>query len=272
MSTFEKLYNSRYFASQVEKFNNRKENHWAPRIEKTFSYLEELGICAPKDILDLGCSIGTYAYEFAERGYNSFGVDLSVEAINIAKEIAGRNGLDISYKVADITEREIYGEGSFDIIYAGDIIEHLEEGALNKCMGHCFYWLRPGGYFIFHTVPTKYDYIFHKSLLWLFLVPFSFLPDKFFKSVVEAEYAAFDKLLKMFTGKSRREREAETVHCNLQTLGGFKSVLERNGFVVEKAELEICEERFRNRLKLFLFGNKEYFQKDFFGVAVKREV
>ncbi len=36
------------------------------------------------NICDVGCSIGTFAIEFAKNGYNTFGIDMDEEALKIA--------------------------------------------------------------------------------------------------------------------------------------------------------------------------------------------
>ncbi|EKD27642.1 MAG: methyltransferase family protein [uncultured bacterium] len=268
VKTFDELYSDKYFSSQLEKFKNRENNHWAPRIKKVFDDISYLNI-SKGTILDLGCSIGTYAYEFASRGYHAFGIDLSPEAIAVAKHLADENKLSINYTTGDISERKYYAENTFDIIYAGDIIEHLENDILSKTIFNCNYWLKPGGYFIFHTVPLKYDYIFHKSYLWLVLIPFAILPDFLFKKIVQFLYISFNLVLKNITGRSWSDREKETVHCNLQEKTKFESLLKSKGFKIIDIKLTIIEDRFKIPFKMFFFKNKEYYQKDLFGIAKK---
>jgi len=266
--SFDNLYTNKYFYSQLEKFNNRNANHWAPRIRKVFDDISSLNV-SKGQVLDLGCSIGTYAYEFASRGHTTSGIDLSSEAIAIAQQLAKDKGLNIDYKIGDISIKDQFAENSFNLIYAGDIIEHLEDDILKKTIDNCFYWLKPGGYFIFHTVPLKYDYIFHKSILWILLIPFCILSDSWFKKIVKLLYYCFNFSLQVLTGRSWRDREKETVHCNLQTKNGFESILTFNNFIIKESQLQITEDRFKKPLKLFLFKNKEYFQKDLFGIAQK---
>lgn len=267
-SAFEELYTDGYFNSQLEKFKNRKTNHWAPRINKVFSDIETHNISAKK-VLDLGTSVGTYAYEFADRGYESYGIDLSEEAIRIAKHIASKDDKEITYIVGDISKKEQFCPNKFDLIYAGDIIEHLEQELLKKTLENCHNWLAEGGSFIFHTVPTKYDIVFHKSFLWVLLVPFAIFPDKIFSNFVKLLYTSFNALLKIFTGKSWQDRERETVHCNLQTASELSELLKEAGFDIVELQTIIVEERFKNNLKMQIFGNKVFFQKDIFGICKK---
>ncbi|MCK4809405.1 MAG: class I SAM-dependent methyltransferase [Candidatus Omnitrophica bacterium] len=272
MKLFGDLYNENYVQAQLNKFHNRKLNHWAPRIAKVFDLVSQLDLRGSgEQVLDLGTSIGTYAYEFAVRGYNVTGIDLDEKSISIARKIAEGDGKNINYIVGDVSDRSNFKDNEFDLIYAGDIIEHLENDLLLKTMSNCFSWLKPGGFFVFHTVPTKYDLIFHKSFLWICLVPFCLLPDRLFKKFTGILYRVLNLGLKIFTGKSWQDREKQSVHCNLQTKESLFDILIREGFKVKSIELAIIEERFRQEFKMFLFGRREYFQKDIFGVAVRED-
>jgi SAM-dependent methyltransferase len=261
------FYDDIYFRSQLRKFLYRRGGHWAERIEKVFDMVSKLDLLGDR-VLDLGTSIGTYAFEFASRGYKTTGIDLSEDAINIARQIAKLYNKDITYIVRDVSERSNFKSEEFDIIYAGDIIEHLLNDILLKTIENCYFWLKPGGFFVFHTVPTKYNIIFHKSPFWILLIPFSVLPDKFFKKAVEMLFTLFNLSLKVLTGKSYIERERQTVHCNLQTKEKVSDILRKSGFEILYIELT-TEIRFLRGLKKYFFKNKEYYQKDMFGVAWK---
>ena len=265
---FADLYGDVYFGSQARKFRDRKRNHWAPRISKVFSLVESLELTGKK-VLDLGTSVGTYAFEFAERGYEAVGIDLSERAISIAREIAAIERMDIDYVVGDISRRDNFPDDHFDLIYAGDIVEHLLDDDLRRTVANCHFWLKPGGHFVFHTVPTKYDIIFHKSLLWLFLVPASPFPDALFKRAVEFTYWCLDGALKILTGRSWGDRQTSTVHCNLQTAEAFETVLLSAEFQIVMLELAIMEESFSQGIGSALFGKREYFQRDLFGISTK---
>ena len=266
---FDSLYSDTYTQNQLNKFFNRHDNHWAPRIKKVFELVNTYYSANFGRVLDLGTSIGTYAYEFSERGFEVTGIDLSDKAIDIARKIAGQYKKTIKYVKGDISERGHFPENYFDIIYAGDIIEHLEDRKLQDTLDNCFYWLKPGGIFIFHTVPTKYDIIFHKSSLWIMLSPFFFLPDKTFKLLTQSLYGLLNISLKILTGLSWKDRERRGVHCNLQTREALEKKLKISGFSLSCIELTITEERFKKPFKVAIFGKKEYFQKDIFGVAIK---
>ncbi len=64
------------------------------------------------DILDVGCGQGRHAIEFAKRGYNVTGLDLSERSLEIAREKAAEKNLDITFIAGDM--RNPVGRDRFD--------------------------------------------------------------------------------------------------------------------------------------------------------------
>lgn len=73
-----------------------------------------------KKLLDVGCGIGTIALELRNRGFQVTGIDFSEVAINKCLQ----HGLDAV--VSDVDKDGLkFSDNSFDIVWAGDIIEHV---------------------------------------------------------------------------------------------------------------------------------------------------
>lgn len=72
-----------------------------------------------KKILDVGCGDGSFIVKFKEC-CEVFGIDISEKAVNTAKE-AGIN----AYRVDVSCEKLPFESKYFDIVYMGDLIEHL---------------------------------------------------------------------------------------------------------------------------------------------------
>jgi methionine biosynthesis protein MetW len=70
-------------------------------------------------ILDIGCGDGSFIIRF-KKHCETFGVDVSQNAVKMAKE-AGMN----AYEVDVSSKRLPFQDEYFDIIYMGDVIEHL---------------------------------------------------------------------------------------------------------------------------------------------------
>jgi len=92
------------------------------RIDKEEEYMLSLvGMPSNKNktLLDVGCGTGEMSKELNKLGFETFGLDFSSVAIDIAK----RNG--IKCKQADVDLGIPADDTSFDIAWAGDVIEHV---------------------------------------------------------------------------------------------------------------------------------------------------
>ena len=106
-------------------------------------------------ILDLACGSGTFATMLKLSGYDSYGLDLSEEIIEIANEKKKINHLDIPFYVMDMTSFKF--DFKFDIITCFfDSINFLDNKSKIKKMFNCVYnSLKSNGYFIF-DIASKY--------------------------------------------------------------------------------------------------------------------
>ncbi len=77
-----------------------------------------------KDILDVGCGGGIASESLARCGANVVGIDASLEAIECAKAHAKEEKLKIDYQNTPI--EGFQSKKQFDIIFANDVIEHVE--------------------------------------------------------------------------------------------------------------------------------------------------
>jgi len=83
-------------------------------------YEKVLQLSKDDNILDAGCGIGSYTREFARRGYNVTGTDMSPNFLSEAQKITKNEGLEIEYLLGDYNEMcfeevfsVIFFEGSF---------------------------------------------------------------------------------------------------------------------------------------------------------------
>lgn len=101
----------------------------------------------PKLGLDLGCGTGNMTVEFAKRGIEMTGIDLSEDMLMVAREKS--EGLDILYLNQDMCQFELYGTVDF-IVSSLDCINYItDKRNLLKVMKLANNYLNPGGLFIF---------------------------------------------------------------------------------------------------------------------------
>lgn len=137
---------------------NRLRNPWIQSIlVKYFPY--------PCRVLDVGCGGGHLTNFLAQKGHLVTGIDLSEPSLEIAKSLDKTGSVD--YRKADAYKLP-YPDGSFDVVCAMDIIEHVENPAL--LIKEASRVLKKGGLFFFHTFNRNLMsyFIVIKGVEWLF--------------------------------------------------------------------------------------------------------
>jgi SAM-dependent methyltransferase len=109
-------------------------------------------VAPPGPVADLGCGPGAHARALARRGYAVTGLDGSPRMVEVARDRACRDGLDVAYEVADVGARLPFADGSLGAVLAILVIQHLPDPAsfvaeVRRC-------LRPGGRLLL-TAPDR---------------------------------------------------------------------------------------------------------------------
>jgi len=77
-----------------------------------------------KDVLEVGCSIATDGLEIARNGANYTGIDLTPNAIEMARERFRLFGVAGRFEVANAEERVPFPDETFDHVYSFGVIHH----------------------------------------------------------------------------------------------------------------------------------------------------
>jgi SAM-dependent methyltransferase len=97
-------------------------------------------------VLDLGCRDGALTREYAA-GNEVVGVDADRDALAAAEKV----GIETHW--ADLDQPLPFGDGNFDVVVAGELLEHLRDP--RGVVGEVRRVLRPGGTFV-ASVPNAY--------------------------------------------------------------------------------------------------------------------
>ena len=115
--------NKKVFEKQLElnkfEFNNLYPQHW-------FDFLNTIKSLNISNILDVGCGSGVY-YKLCQKeipNINYFGVDYSIDAIEIAKREYSETNFDVK-SINDLTEDYL---NQFDLIHLGAVLDVLPNG------------------------------------------------------------------------------------------------------------------------------------------------
>jgi SAM-dependent methyltransferase len=94
--------------------------------------------------LDLGCGSGSDCILLAGVGYQTYGIDISGEALRIASERASRVGADISWLRANVLDLP-FPVDSFSLITDRGCFHHIREDERDRYAEEVGRVLRPGG-------------------------------------------------------------------------------------------------------------------------------
>ena len=99
--------------------------------------------------MDCACGIGTPSLGLAALGHHIVGCDLSPAEITRAVKEAKQRGLNIEFRVSDMTNLKEIPEAGFDVVAAFDnALTHLSSDGLMQAVRAMAHRLKPGGLFI----------------------------------------------------------------------------------------------------------------------------
>ena len=114
--------------------------HYLPRLVDFNGY-------RGRDLLEVGCGIGTDLVRFARGGARVTGVDLSATAIDLARRNFALHDLvpdDLRVENAEVLP---FDSDRFDVVYAHGVVQYTADPA--RLVRECHRVLRPGGTAIF---------------------------------------------------------------------------------------------------------------------------
>ena len=113
------------------------------RMRKVQTFLALGNFKKGSKILDIGCNTGQYTTLLNDLGYKMFGIDLSKEAIELAKENNKQLNLNIEYFQADVENLNIFKENSFDGVVSFSTLRYVSN--LKKALKEIYRVTKKGG-------------------------------------------------------------------------------------------------------------------------------
>ncbi len=141
---------------EIAKFSKLAQDWWNPFGScKPLHDINPLRLCfiqkytalKDKTILDIGCGGGILTESLARAGGHVTAIDLSHEALEVAKAHAAQEQLTIDYRESSAEELATEAPASFDVITCMELLEHVPDPAnivqaaakLLKSNGHVFF-------------------------------------------------------------------------------------------------------------------------------------
>ncbi len=105
-------------------------------------------------LLEVGCGIGVDSIQLAKCGFDVTAVDLTENALAVAKEFAAQRGVRIDFRLGN-AEGLDFPDGSFDVVYSFGVLHHTPD--IERSVAEVRRVLEPGG--------TAYVMLYHRDSL-----------------------------------------------------------------------------------------------------------
>ena len=109
---------------------------------------------AGRRLLEVGCGIGVDSIQLAQRGFAVTAVDLTENALAVARQFAARRGVSIDFRLGN-AEGLDFPDQSFDVVYSFGVLHHTPD--IERSVAEVHRVLRPGG--------TAYVMLYHRDSL-----------------------------------------------------------------------------------------------------------
>lgn len=146
-------------AEEVKKFDSMASQWWdengnakplhhinPARLEYIKRYLNDPN----SKVMDIGCGAGILTESLVKLFQNTIGVDASPEMIEIAREHAKSQNLNVNYYNSSIEKIIAEISEPFDAIVCMELLEHLDDPYM--FIKNCYQCLKPGGKLFLSTI------------------------------------------------------------------------------------------------------------------------
>lgn len=120
--------------------------HYGPHCPNE-DQLQLIGDVRGKHVLEIGCGGGQCAVAFAKRGAIATGVDIADTQIRFARELARREGVEVTFIRRGIEDLTPIADASQEVVFSAYAVNYVRR--IDRCFGEVARVLRPGGLLVF---------------------------------------------------------------------------------------------------------------------------
>lgn len=145
---------------EIAQFEALAERWWDPKGDMAplhaingprIKFVEQqAGHLSRQRVLDVGCGGGLLSEGLARKGAEVTGIDLAGAALDVAREHAEAEQLDIDYQQVAVETLAQQQPAQFDLVCCMEMLEHVPDPA--SIVTACSQLVRPGGFVILSTI------------------------------------------------------------------------------------------------------------------------
>jgi 2-polyprenyl-6-hydroxyphenyl methylase / 3-demethylubiquinone-9 3-methyltransferase len=157
-----------------------------------------------KNVLDVGCGGGILTESLAKAGAKTTGLDMSHEALTVARAHAQKSQLEITYVEQALESFAQAHAGEYDVITCMEMLEHVPDPS--SIIAAISSLLKPGGEIFLSTLNRTWQCYFQAILV-----------AEYVLRLIPLRTHDYDKLIK----PSELDQWLQTNSCTLQSLNGL---------------------------------------------------
>ena len=145
--------------NELDKFSQLAHRWWDPESEfkplhqinpLRLDWIDSHAIIAGKKVLDIGCGGGILSESMAVKGAEVTGIDLSSNALAVARLHLMESGSSVEYLEISAEQLAEQSPASFDVVSCMEMLEHVPNPA--STIAACAALVKPGGHVFFSTI------------------------------------------------------------------------------------------------------------------------
>jgi len=154
-----KMKESNVSEQEIKKFNSFAKHWWDSAGELKslhdinplrVKYIDNIVKLKDKTVLDVGCGGGILSESMCKIGAKVSGIDMSTDAIKVAKLHQHESGTKVDYSVTTAEEFAAKNPEKFDVVTCLEMLEHVPDPV--SVIKACSELVKPGGHIFFSTL------------------------------------------------------------------------------------------------------------------------
>lgn len=141
-------------AQQYDEWYKEKKGSFIDKIETDLAF-DMIETNEGMKILDIGCGTGNFSIKLAKRGCRVTGIDISQKMLDVAKDKASQEALDIEFICMDVADLK-FADNEFDAVISIAAFEFIKD--VKIALSEIFRVVRVGGQILIGTINRQSEW------------------------------------------------------------------------------------------------------------------